>query len=285
MKVPAKVQARVTAALKRFQPVLSSALARDVNESDTAAIVTDILAEIFGYDKYHEVTSEHQIRSTYCDLAIDIEGRVRLLLECKAIGLDLKEKHVRQAVNYAANQGVDWVVLTNAINWQVYKIDFAKPVKEELVLELNMLELNPRAAGTVEDLFLLTREGLMKSALPDYYVQKQATSRFVLGAIVLSDPVVTIVRRELKRVSPDVKVSLDQVRDVLEHEVLKREVVESEKAKEAKRKVQKTGGKARGKKASLAEPMDTPEEPDAEVTEEPQIIPPAEDTPSWGPPV
>ncbi|MHB8896903.1 MAG: type I restriction enzyme HsdR N-terminal domain-containing protein, partial [Candidatus Geothermincolia bacterium] len=88
-RIPAKVETRMKDALKRFQPILSSALARDVNESDTASIVTDLLAEVFGYDKYHEVTSEHMIRGTYCDLAITIEGKLCLLVEVKAIGLDL----------------------------------------------------------------------------------------------------------------------------------------------------------------------------------------------------
>jgi len=255
---PTKVATRITSALKRFQPVLSSALARDVNESDTAAIVTDVLAELFGYDKYHEVTSEHMIRGTYCDLAVTIEGKLRLLIEVKAIGLDLKEKHLRQAANYAANQGCEWVALTNGIAWQVYRMDFGQHIKEELVLEANLLELNPREASTLDCLYLLTREGLMKGALPEYYVHKQATSRFILGALVLSEPVVSMVRRELKKLSP-VKVSTDEIRETLEREVLKREVAEGEKADEARKKVAKaTAREAKGKTRAEQEPADSP---------------------------
>ncbi|HEV7922218.1 MAG TPA: hypothetical protein VGR02_15640 [Thermoanaerobaculia bacterium] len=55
--------------MKRFQPILTAAKARDVNESDTSLIVTDVMAEIFGYDKYSEVTRELCIRGTFCDLA------------------------------------------------------------------------------------------------------------------------------------------------------------------------------------------------------------------------
>jgi hypothetical protein len=222
------------------------------------AIVTDILAEVFGYDKYHEVTSEYVIRGTFCDLAVEIEGQIRLLLEVKAIGLDLKEKHMRQAANYAANQGVEWVVLTNGISWRVYKMDFGKGIGEDQVLELNLMEMNPREAATLDCLYLLTREGLMKSALPDYYVHKQATSRFILGALVLSDPVVTVIRRELKKISP-VKVSIDQVTEVLEREVLKREVAEGEKAEEARKKVAKaTAREAKTRTKVEPSPVDSP---------------------------
>jgi len=74
--IPAKVVSRLTTQLKRFQSVLAAAKARDINESDTALIVTDILAELFGYDKYAEITSEHAIRGTFCDLAVKIDGHL-----------------------------------------------------------------------------------------------------------------------------------------------------------------------------------------------------------------
>ncbi|MBL8751421.1 MAG: type I restriction enzyme HsdR N-terminal domain-containing protein, partial [Planctomycetes bacterium] len=99
--------------LKRFAPILTAQRDRDVSESDTVTIVEDLLSDLFGFDKYAEVTSEFAIRSTYCDLAIKIENKLRLLIEVKAIGITLNEKHVKQVVDYAANQGLDWVVLTN----------------------------------------------------------------------------------------------------------------------------------------------------------------------------
>src|SRR5687768_16227688 len=98
MPVPMKVAERLAAGLKRFQPVLQSAKARDVNESDTSLIVTDMLAEVFGYDKYSEITRELCIRGTFCDLATRIDGKFQTLFEVKAIGLDLKDSHIKQAV-------------------------------------------------------------------------------------------------------------------------------------------------------------------------------------------
>ena len=70
-----------------------------------------MLAAVFGYDKYSEVTSEFSIRGTYCDLATKLDGVVQTLIEVKAVGYDLKEAHTKQAIDYAANQGVDWVLL------------------------------------------------------------------------------------------------------------------------------------------------------------------------------
>lgn len=117
-KAPKKVLERLNATVKRYQSVLSAAKARDVGESDTVTIVVDMLADVFGYDKYAEITSEHAIKGTFCDLAIKFDGTLQLLIEVKAIGLELKENFVKQAIDYAANQGVDWVVLTNGAYWR-----------------------------------------------------------------------------------------------------------------------------------------------------------------------
>ncbi len=108
--IPKKAAERLVAGIKKYQPILASAKARDVGEADTVTIVKDMLAEVFGYDKYSEVTSEYAIRGTYCDLAIKTDGTLQTLIEVKAIGLELKDPHVKQAIDYAANQGVDWVL-------------------------------------------------------------------------------------------------------------------------------------------------------------------------------
>lgn len=43
--VPSRAADRIAANLKKFQPVVQSAKQRDVNESDTVIIVTDMLSE------------------------------------------------------------------------------------------------------------------------------------------------------------------------------------------------------------------------------------------------
>jgi hypothetical protein len=242
-QVPSKVAARLSAAIKRFQPIIASAKSRDANESDTVIIVTDMLSEVFGYDKYSEITSECSIRGTWCDLAIKIDGTFGYLIEVKAIGLDLKDSYTKQAVDYSANQGTDWVLLTNGEIWRIYKVTFAKPIVSDVVLEINFSELSPKKSSDIELIYNLTREGWMKSALGEFHTQQQALSRFFMGALVVSNPVLEVLRRELRRISPDVRIGLEQIKSVLTNEVLKREVVESEKAEEARKKINRAAGK------------------------------------------
>ena len=63
-KIAKKVNERFVKTVLKFQKVLQIAKDRDVNESDTVSILTDILSEVFGYDKYLEITREFAIRNT-----------------------------------------------------------------------------------------------------------------------------------------------------------------------------------------------------------------------------
>ena len=86
MPVPDKVSSRLTGGLKKFQPfqpILAAARARDVNETDTVVIITDVLQEVFGCDKHSEIKSEHMVRGTLWDLAIKLDGGLQLIIEVK----------------------------------------------------------------------------------------------------------------------------------------------------------------------------------------------------------
>ena len=225
--------------IKRFQPVIANAKSKDVNESDTVIIITDMLADVFGYDKYAEVTSELAIKGTYCDLAIKLDGKIRLLIEAKAIGLELKDAHIKQAVDYAANQGIEWVVLTNGVQWRIYSVTFGQPIGNELVEEFDFLALDAKSTSDLESAYLFTKEALIRDELEEYQAQRQAMSRFFLGAMILSDPVLSVVRRELRRMSPDVKIEVEEIRAALTEEVIKREVLEGDRAEDARKRVAK----------------------------------------------
>jgi hypothetical protein len=267
-QVPNKVAERLAAGIKRFQPILASAKSRDVGESDTVIIVTDMLSEVFGYDKYSEVTSETSIRGTWCDLAIKLDGAIEFLIEVKSIGTELKEAHTKQAVDYSANQGTDWVILTNGEIWRVYKVTFAKPIGNELVLEINFSQLNSKKSSDAEILYHLTREGWLRSALGEFHTQQQALSRYFMGAMIMSQTILDVMKRELRRLSPDVKVDTEQIKTVLMNEVLKREVLEGEKFEQARKKISKSASKPlRVKPAKALGAQSTTSEETSEVSD------------------
>jgi predicted type IV restriction endonuclease len=246
--IPQKIHDRLVAGVKKFQPVLAAAHGRGANESDTVIIITAILSEVFGYDPFNEITSEIAIRGTYCDLATKLEEKIQSLLEAKAINQELKENHVTQAVGYAITKGVDWVLLTNGVVWQIYKVIIAKPVDREKVVEIDFFKIDHHKPDDLESLFLFTKESWVKSALADYYDKNQALSPFTIAQVILTEEYMTMIRRKLRQISPNVKIEIDKIRDVIEQDVLKHDVVEGDKADEARKRVAKVANHAKRSK-------------------------------------
>lgn len=216
-----------------------------MNETDTVTVVKDMLADVFGFNKYTEVNSEFATRGTYCDLAITIDGDLAALIEVKAIGVDLREQHVKQAVDYVAGiKDVDWVLLTNGVRWCVFHVTKSGHVQHDKVLDIDFTALNWKREEDLELLFLWCKEGLQRSALGDFHAQKKALSRFFLAALLTSETTLDVLRRELRRITPDIKITTDQIKNVLLNEVLKRDVVEGDSADIARKVVNKAASKA-----------------------------------------
>ena len=144
MKISKRTLDRLRDGIKKYQKVAISLRERDVSEADTVTVVKDILADVFGYDKYLELTGEQQIRGTFCDLAVKIDGKIKYLIEVKAAGVDLSHAHLRQAVDYGAKEGIEWVVLTNGISWHLYRIKFGKPIEHEEVASFMLGDIDLR---------------------------------------------------------------------------------------------------------------------------------------------
>jgi hypothetical protein len=252
VKIPNKVQDRLSSGLRRFQPILANAKARDVGETDTVTIIKDYLAEVLGYDKYSELTSEHLIRGTYCDLAVKLDGKLAWLIEVKAIGIELKDAHVKQAIDYAANQGCEWVVLTNGGRWMVFRVSFAKPISHEIIADIDVMSLSTRRDEDLRLLWLLSREGWLKSHLDDFAAQRELLSKYTLAALLQTDGILNELRKELRRLNPELRLELSAIGDVLKNDVIKREAMEGDKAASANATIKRAMNKALRQKAASA---------------------------------
>jgi len=76
-----------------------------------------------------------------------------------------------------------------------------------------------------------------------FHQQAQLFNKFTVAAILRSEPVVAVARRELRRLFPDLKVTPDALSALIENEVIKRETLEGDKAKEAASRIKKAAGK------------------------------------------
>lgn len=239
MKIARKTQDRLVAGLKKYQPIVRKLAERDISEADTVTVIKDMLTDIFGYDKYAELTSEQQIRGTFCDLAIRVDGKIHYLAEVKSAGTNLNENHLRQAVNYGAHQGIEWVLLTNGIIWKVYRIKFGQPIDWEEVYTFDMGALSTRSQDDLAKLHMLCRESISTDALQAFHKQAQILNRYVIAELLQSDPIVGVVRRELRRLFDGLKVTDEELRVFLTNDVIKRDALDGDAPKAAKSLVKK----------------------------------------------
>lgn len=76
-----------------------------------------------------------------------------------------------------------------------------------IVLAFDLSHMQPGRDSYIETLFLLTREGHKSAGLNHFRLRLEVTNRHYLGAMMLSDPVVTAVRRELRKLNPGLQIT------------------------------------------------------------------------------
>ena len=264
MAVPKRIRERFESGLKRLRPILQQQRDRDVSEADTVTLVKDVLSLMLGYDKYTELTGEYMIRGTYCDLAVKLDDKVTHLIEVKAIGVTLKERHLKQALGYAANEGIEWLVLTNGVIWRLYNVIFAKPIDRRLVTEFDLIALDLKEDRATEVLFALSREGYRKGAHVVLRDRQKALSRHLLAALLAQNrKVLNSLRREVRRIV-NIRVEAREVRQVLRQQVIKRDVLEDPAFEEALGRVRSAQMKA--KAGGGAKPVSKTEDRGSRVT-------------------
>lgn len=210
---------RLKTSIKKFSKPLSDLVNRDANEGDTRLLVTDFLCEGLGFDKYSELTTEYRVKGEFADYGIRIDKDMIAFIEVKRVNTKLASKHLRQVESYAVNEGVEWVILTNGVEWKVYHITGGLPIVVDLALEINLLG-DENVAQKANQLFYLTRESLKHKQLDKLWEAKRATSPRSLAKVLCSEAVAEAIRKELRRRTGQ-NVTITEVVQLLKETVLR----------------------------------------------------------------
>jgi predicted type IV restriction endonuclease len=165
-------------------------------------MVNNFLIEVLGYHELEEVKTEYAIKGTYADYVVQIGRKKHFITEVKAIQLDLCEKHLRQAINYAANEGIDWVLLTNGRCYELYRVVFGKPITHRKICGFDLSD-KEQLKQSVDCFVYLTRKNAVSNVLERFWKRFQALEPTHLAKYLYSLDIVRFLRRSLKR---DVKL-------------------------------------------------------------------------------
>ncbi|MFQ3167501.1 MAG: putative type IV restriction endonuclease [Limisphaerales bacterium] len=228
-KINRKVQERLRAGLRRFKPLLKAAREREASRADTATLALDLLSDLFGFDRYSEVTSELDNREAVYDFAIRPGGSLAMLIRVSPICAAPDDRYLVATAQHALLHGIEWIVLTNGIGWQVHHVENMGGTMPEtpIVLAFDLSHMQPGRDAHLETLFLLTREGHQSAGLDHFRLRLEVTNRHYLGAMMLSDAVVAAVRRELRKLNPGLQITPLEIRENLAKGVLRPDVAAS----------------------------------------------------------
>ena len=201
------------AAVRKFAEPLRALLERDANEGDTRLLITDLLCEGLGYDKYADLTTEYMVRQDFADYGVRIDRQLVAFIEVKRISQKLNERHLRQVQMYAVNEGIEWMVLTNGQIWQVYHLTGGLPVVVDLVFEVDLLGPEPDESKASR-LFYLHHDSLKRRQIEEVWRHSAATAPELLLEVILSESVLDLIRREVRK-RTGTATSTDVLRQVI----------------------------------------------------------------------
>jgi predicted type IV restriction endonuclease len=184
--------------LKALKKPLADLIAKDAVEADTRLYITDFMERVLGYDKYSNLTAEYAVSGDWADYGVKIDGNLIAFIEAKRIGQKLSDKHLKQVQTYAVNEGVDWLILTNAKQWQVYHLKAeGLPIQTDLVIDIDLVESTPKEIESA--LFYLHLAAMKKKVILDVWKRVEATSGPKVAKAILTAGVIKEIRLSLAK--------------------------------------------------------------------------------------
>jgi len=156
-----------------------------MKEYPTRTIFVDPLLQALGWDVRDpdEVELEYPtVDGKSVDYAMKINRKVVLLVEAKQLEDPLDDvKSITQVVGYAANDGIEWCVLTNGIRYKVYRASERASAPEKLLFEAS---IEPRESeGLSIEQIAAQLNRLSKDSLAEGVLDRLGTEIFTTGKV------------------------------------------------------------------------------------------------------
>lgn len=214
-------------ALKKYRKKFLIGKSTELDEATTRLMINSFLSDVLGFISIEQIKPEYEIHGTYADYVIQINGKRYIIVEVKKISIALSEKHLRQVKNYAANEGIDWALLTNGRQFQLYRVLFNKPIESREVLSVD-LSNESQLKNAVEDFQYMTKYLLPKRGLDHLWNRFLALEASSLSKLLCSSKIIGHLKRQLNKkfktkfndddiVSAITRVIVNEVRDVNPH--------------------------------------------------------------------
>lgn len=172
----------------------------ELDESATRLMVNYFLTGVMGYVELDDIKTEYNIRGEYADYVIQLARKKHFVIEVKSIQIDLNERHLRQSTSYAANEGIDWILLFNGRQVQLYRVIFAKPISVHKVFDFDLSNLSTIKQAS-EHLIYLTKAAVARGEMETYWKRFDALTPASLIKTIYTADVIKAIRLKTKKSS------------------------------------------------------------------------------------
>ena len=229
---------KLQGALKNYSKKFLHSNLTELDESGTRLMINSFLTDVLGFAPIEEVKTEYMIRGTYADYVIQTKGIRHFLIEVKALSFNLSEKHLRQAINYGANEGIEWALLTNGKCFEFYKILFNKPIESRKIFSSDLSD-PIQQKSCLEIIQFLHKDSVSNKGLDFLWNKTVALDPKNVAGFLYSPTVINFIRRELKNKfkskfsDEEVKTSINRI----VYEAIQLDSIKINKTKKEKKKI------------------------------------------------
>lgn len=158
----------------------------------------DALRTALGYED-EEIETERKVLNGRIDIAIKKEGKILIVIECKAIRSRLGTSVLDQAGTYAATVSASWAVITNGDIWKLYRVipRNGQEPRMELVFDISLLDEDGISVRDAENLYLLTSRAMSCGDTEKAYHRVVCKNGLRLRSALFSERVVKAMRLEV----------------------------------------------------------------------------------------
>jgi len=186
-----------------IRSLVASGEARRLSEADTRALFIDPYLRLLGYVSLEDVRREYFVKDLkeYIDYLLYVDGAPTIALEAKPLGGDLTDAMAAQLVKYAAIEGIEWCLLTNARQLFVYNQYLKGTVCDKLVLQLDVLagQTQDDLDATFDRLWLLSKDNMRRGGLAAHMDQFKLDRAIREILLEPGNVAVKSIRAELRR--------------------------------------------------------------------------------------
>ncbi len=212
-ELTASKKRKLLSSIKKYRKKYLIGKYSELDESGTRIMINSFLTDVLGFVSIEEVKTEYMIRGTYADYVVQVSGKRCFIVEVKAMGLELSQKHLRQAVNYAANEGIEWALLTNGRRFDFYRIMFDKPIDSRKVFSVDLSDAK-QFTISLENLQYITKQLILKKGLENLWDKCCALEPSNISRLLYSKHIIKFLRRELRKAHKS-KFSDDEIKAVI----------------------------------------------------------------------